>query len=102
MTVVNINAIFFSYVYRDVPMAMKRDIIGAEVLGGFMWWWIFWHAWHYWGHIVVSKIQILWYFVRKYLVLTHWTLPCFIQGEYEYPDPLLWTDEELGIPPEED
>lgn len=39
-----------------------------------MWWWILWHLYWDWGHIV---------------------------GEFEYPDVSAWTDEELGIPPDD-
>lgn len=39
-----------------------------------MWWWIIWHLYWDWGHIV---------------------------GEFEYPDTSKWTDEELGIPPDD-
>lgn len=40
-----------------------------------MWWWIIWHLYWEWGHIV---------------------------GEFEYPDTSKWTDEELGIPPDDE
>lgn len=40
-----------------------------------MWWWIIWHLYWDWGHIV---------------------------GEFPYPDTSLWTDAELGIPPDDD
>lgn len=39
-----------------------------------MWWWIIWHLYWDWGHIV---------------------------GEFPYPDASEWTDEELGIPPDD-
>lgn len=39
-----------------------------------MWWWIIWHLYWDWGHIV---------------------------GEFPYPDTSAWTDEELGIPPDD-
>ncbi|XP_011870688.1 PREDICTED: NADH dehydrogenase [ubiquinone] 1 beta subcomplex subunit 2, mitochondrial-like [Vollenhovia emeryi] len=60
--------------YRDLPPENKQWTLAAEVFGGFMWWWILWHFWHDWGHIV---------------------------GEFDYPDPSKWTDEELGIPPDD-
>ncbi|XP_043270191.1 NADH dehydrogenase [ubiquinone] 1 beta subcomplex subunit 2, mitochondrial-like [Venturia canescens] len=62
------------YFYREIPDPPKVDIIFAEIFGGIMWWWILWNCWHDFGHIV---------------------------GEYDYPDPAKWTDEELGIPPED-
>lgn len=40
-----------------------------------MWWWIIWHLYWDWGHIV---------------------------GEFDYPDTSKWTDEELGIPPDDE
>lgn len=40
-----------------------------------MWWWIIWHLYWDWGHIV---------------------------GEFPYPDTSKWTDEELGIPPDDE
>ncbi|XP_066581864.1 NADH dehydrogenase [ubiquinone] 1 beta subcomplex subunit 2, mitochondrial-like [Prorops nasuta] len=61
--------------YRIGSEPHRFSYIGAKVLGGIMWWWIFWHLYHEFGHIV---------------------------GDYDYPDPSKWTDEELGIPPEDD
>ncbi|KAK0178472.1 hypothetical protein PV327_007363 [Microctonus hyperodae] len=60
--------------YREVPDPPRHEVIFAELGAGFMWWWVFWHLWHDWGHIV---------------------------GEFEYPDSSKWTDEELGIPPDD-
>ncbi|XP_031616471.1 probable NADH dehydrogenase [ubiquinone] 1 beta subcomplex subunit 2, mitochondrial [Contarinia nasturtii] len=51
----------------------KRAMV--QFAGGFMWWWILWHLYWDWGHIV---------------------------GEFEYPDTSKWTDEELGIPPDDE
>uniref|UniRef100_A0A182Y6M0 Uncharacterized protein n=2 Tax=Anopheles stephensi TaxID=30069 RepID=A0A182Y6M0_ANOST len=48
--------------------------VGAQVAGGFMWWWILWHLFHEYEHIT---------------------------GEFEYPDPSAWTNAELGIPTDE-
>ncbi|KAJ9583100.1 hypothetical protein L9F63_022543 [Diploptera punctata] len=64
------------WTYRAPQPPQKKYIrVMADALGGIMWWWIFWHLWHEWGHIV---------------------------GEFEYPDPSKWTDEELGIPPDDE
>ncbi|KAH0947804.1 hypothetical protein HN011_007807 [Eciton burchellii] len=60
--------------YRKLPPKNKNWIFGAELVGGFLWWWILWHLWHDFGHIV---------------------------GEFPYPDSSKWTDEELGIPPDD-
>ncbi|KAF4525395.1 hypothetical protein B566_EDAN014178 [Ephemera danica] len=58
--------------YRTAaPPASKYVSIGAQVVGAYMWWWILWHL---------------------------WTEPEHIYGEFEYPDPSKWTNEELGIP----
>ncbi|XP_071630903.1 NADH dehydrogenase (ubiquinone) 1 beta subcomplex, 2, 8kDa [Temnothorax longispinosus] len=60
--------------YRDFPQEDKTWVFVAEIFGGIMWWWVLWHFWHDFGHIV---------------------------GEFPYPDPSQWTDEELGIPPDD-
>ncbi|KAM0731962.1 NADH dehydrogenase [ubiquinone] 1 beta subcomplex subunit 2, mitochondrial [Formica fusca] len=61
--------------YRgQIPPVEKIWLYGAEIMGGVMWWWVLWHFWHDFGHIV---------------------------GEFPYPDPSKWTDEELGIPPDD-
>ncbi|XP_057656590.1 NADH dehydrogenase [ubiquinone] 1 beta subcomplex subunit 2, mitochondrial-like [Diorhabda carinulata] len=60
--------------YRSgAPPASKNLIYAAEGVQGFMWWWILWHL---------------------------WTEPDHILGEFPYPDPTKWTNEELGIPSE--
>ncbi|XP_055319866.1 NADH dehydrogenase [ubiquinone] 1 beta subcomplex subunit 2, mitochondrial-like [Sitodiplosis mosellana] len=51
----------------------KRAVV--QMAGGFMWWWIIWHLYWDFGHIV---------------------------GEFPYPDTSAWTDEELGIPPDDE
>ncbi|XP_057325651.1 NADH dehydrogenase [ubiquinone] 1 beta subcomplex subunit 2, mitochondrial-like [Microplitis mediator] len=60
--------------YRYIPDPSRAEIICAELVGGIMWWWVLWHLWHDWGHIV---------------------------GEFPYPEPSEWTDQELGIPPDD-
>ncbi|XP_011695933.1 PREDICTED: NADH dehydrogenase [ubiquinone] 1 beta subcomplex subunit 2, mitochondrial-like isoform X2 [Wasmannia auropunctata] len=62
------------HVYRDIPPEDKKWVYTAEFFGGIMWWWVLWHFWHDFGHIV---------------------------GEFPYPDPSMWTDKELGIPPDD-
>ncbi|EHB04433.1 NADH dehydrogenase [ubiquinone] 1 beta subcomplex subunit 2, mitochondrial [Heterocephalus glaber] len=61
--------------YRAFPQPTRYEVIRAEVLSGFMWFWILWHFWH-----------------DSEAVLGHFT----------YPDPSQWTDEELGIPPDDE
>jgi NADH dehydrogenase (ubiquinone) 1 beta subcomplex subunit 2 len=66
-----------SYNYRAGPSYEAypaRVKYGAFAVGGFMWWWVLWHLWHEPEHIT---------------------------GEWPQPDPLLWTDKELGIPPDD-
>ncbi|KYN13894.1 NADH dehydrogenase [ubiquinone] 1 beta subcomplex subunit 2, mitochondrial [Trachymyrmex cornetzi] len=63
------------HIYRNIGMAEeKKWVYAAELFGGFMWWWILWHFWHDFGHII---------------------------GEFPYQEPSDWTDEELGIPPDD-
>lgn len=60
--------------YRCGPPPPSPHLLRtAEIVQGFMWWWILWHL---------------------------WTEPDHILGEFEYPDPSKWTDAELGIPSE--
>ncbi|XP_068257751.1 NADH dehydrogenase [ubiquinone] 1 beta subcomplex subunit 2, mitochondrial [Nyctibius grandis] len=60
--------------YRQFPEVPRKQVIQSELLSGFMWFWIFWHFWH-------SSDMVL--------------------GHFPYPDPSAWTDEELGIPPDD-
>ncbi|NWS58703.1 NDUB2 dehydrogenase, partial [Chunga burmeisteri] len=60
--------------YRQFPEITRAQVIRSEVLSGFMWFWILWHFWH-----------------NSDMVL----------GHFPYPDPSAWTDEELGIPPDD-
>ncbi|KAM9276580.1 NADH dehydrogenase [ubiquinone] 1 beta subcomplex subunit 2, mitochondrial [Cariama cristata] len=60
--------------YRQFPELTRAQVIRSEVLSGFMWFWILWHFWH-----------------NSDMVL----------GHFPYPDPSAWTDEELGIPPDD-
>lgn len=67
-----INRSSHDFYYRCAPPAPSKSLlIAAEVTQGFMWWWMLWHI---------------------------WTEPDHILGEFEYPDPAKWTDQELGIP----
>ncbi|PKU36696.1 nadh dehydrogenase [Limosa lapponica baueri] len=60
--------------YRQFPQLTRAQVIQSEILSGFMWFWILWHFWH-------SSDMVL--------------------GHFPYPDPAAWTDEELGIPPDD-
>ncbi|KAJ2952390.1 hypothetical protein O0L34_g4677 [Tuta absoluta] len=55
------------------PMPSRRATLLAEGLGGLAWFWVFWHL---------------------------FTEPEHVTGEFTYIDPITWTDEELGIPPD--
>ncbi|XP_056367275.1 NADH dehydrogenase [ubiquinone] 1 beta subcomplex subunit 2, mitochondrial [Oenanthe melanoleuca] len=61
--------------YRQFPELTRAQVIRGEVLSGFMWFWILWQFWH-----------------NSEMVL----------GHFPYPDPSAWTDEELGIPPDDE
>ncbi|CAI9542894.1 unnamed protein product [Staurois parvus] len=61
--------------YRQLKQGNKSQFIQSEMLGGFMWFWLLWHFWHE---------------------------PSTVFGHFPYPDPSKWTDEELGIPPEDE
>ncbi|XP_016159377.1 PREDICTED: NADH dehydrogenase [ubiquinone] 1 beta subcomplex subunit 2, mitochondrial [Ficedula albicollis] len=61
--------------YRQFPELTRAQVIRGEVLSGFMWFWILWQFWH-----------------NSDMVL----------GHFPYPDPSAWTDEELGIPPDDE
>ncbi|XP_019371372.1 PREDICTED: NADH dehydrogenase [ubiquinone] 1 beta subcomplex subunit 2, mitochondrial [Gavialis gangeticus] len=61
--------------YRQFPQVTRRQVVLSELISGFMWFWIFWHSWH---------------------------SPDTVLGHFPYPDPSAWTDEELGIPPDDE
>ncbi|XP_047349369.1 NADH dehydrogenase [ubiquinone] 1 beta subcomplex subunit 2, mitochondrial-like [Vespa velutina] len=61
--------------YREITKEPnKHFILAAEVLGGIAWWWFLYRMWHDYKHLI---------------------------GHFEYPNPSKWTDEELGIPPDD-
>ncbi|XP_029901708.1 NADH dehydrogenase [ubiquinone] 1 beta subcomplex subunit 2, mitochondrial [Myripristis murdjan] len=61
--------------YRQYPQLTKKQQFDAELLSGAMWFWILWHCWHD---------------------------PDAVTGHFPWPDPAAWTDEELGIPPDDE
>ncbi|MPC47563.1 NADH dehydrogenase [ubiquinone] 1 beta subcomplex subunit 2, mitochondrial-like [Portunus trituberculatus] len=64
------------WTYRTAPAAPSKTVTRrAEIVSSIMWWWILYH------------------FMTDYEHIT---------GEFAYPDPSLWTDEELGIPPDDE
>jgi len=63
------------WAYRVEATASRTQNIAAEVGMAFMWWWVFWH-------IFTDSEHLL--------------------GEFDWQDPLKWTDEELGIPPDDE
>lgn len=65
---------------RQNPRPAKGSGIDLMATGvmTFIYWWIFWHLFTEPGHVFGGS-----YF-----------------GEFDYPDPTAWTDEELGILPD--
>ncbi|KAM9402209.1 NADH dehydrogenase [ubiquinone] 1 beta subcomplex subunit 2, mitochondrial isoform 1-T3 [Salvelinus alpinus] len=57
--------------YRQFPQLTKSQTFQAELLSSAMWFWILWHCWHD---------------------------PDAVMGHFPWPDASAWTDEELGIP----
>uniref|UniRef100_A0A8D0GDN5 NADH dehydrogenase [ubiquinone] 1 beta subcomplex subunit 2, mitochondrial n=1 Tax=Sphenodon punctatus TaxID=8508 RepID=A0A8D0GDN5_SPHPU len=60
--------------YRQFPEVTRLQVVKSESLSGLMWFWILWSFWH-------NSEAVL--------------------GHFPYPDSSEWTDEELGIPPDE-
>ncbi|XP_068171807.1 NADH dehydrogenase [ubiquinone] 1 beta subcomplex subunit 2, mitochondrial [Antennarius striatus] len=60
--------------YRQFPQLTKNQKFQGELLSGAMWFWILWHLWHDYEAVI---------------------------GHFPFPDPSEWTDEELGIPPDD-
>eukprot|EP00918_Siedleckia_nematoides_P061978 GHVU01135193.1.p1 GENE.GHVU01135193.1~~GHVU01135193.1.p1 ORF type:complete len:112 (+),score=10.19 GHVU01135193.1:57-392(+) len=48
---------------------------GSEVVMAVMWYWVLWHCWYHWDSVV---------------------------GHFTIPNSSQWTDEELGIPPDDE
>lgn len=61
--------------YRQPPQLTRNQKFQAELLSGAMWFWILWHIWHD---------------------------PDAVLGHFPWPDTSAWTDEELGIPPDDE
>jgi len=63
--------------YREINYEENRKFTSkaTSVLGGLAYWWVLWHFWHEYKHLI---------------------------GEFIWPEFDEWSDEELGIPPEED
>ncbi|XP_076153193.1 NADH dehydrogenase [ubiquinone] 1 beta subcomplex subunit 2, mitochondrial [Alosa pseudoharengus] len=61
--------------YRTPPQLTKNQVFQSELLSSAMWFWILWHCWHD---------------------------PDAVLGHFPWPDSSEWTDEELGIPPDDD
>ncbi|XP_034091755.1 NADH dehydrogenase [ubiquinone] 1 beta subcomplex subunit 2, mitochondrial isoform X1 [Gymnodraco acuticeps] len=61
--------------YRQFPIISKKHILESELLSGAMWFWILWHSWHD---------------------------PDMVFGHFPWPEASEWTDEELGIPPDDE
>ncbi|XP_056434202.1 NADH dehydrogenase [ubiquinone] 1 beta subcomplex subunit 2, mitochondrial [Gadus chalcogrammus] len=61
--------------YRQYPQVTKNQKLQAEILSSTMWFWMLWHFWH-------SSDDVL--------------------GHFAWPDASQWTDEELGIPADDE
>ncbi|XP_071761856.1 NADH dehydrogenase [ubiquinone] 1 beta subcomplex subunit 2, mitochondrial [Centroberyx gerrardi] len=61
--------------YRQYPQLTKSQKFQSELLSGAMWFWILWHCWHD---------------------------PDAVLGHFPWPVASEWTDEELGIPPDDE
>ncbi|XP_034145997.1 NADH dehydrogenase [ubiquinone] 1 beta subcomplex subunit 2, mitochondrial isoform X1 [Esox lucius] len=61
--------------YRQYPQLTKNQKFQAEFISSAMWFWILWHCWHD---------------------------PDAVMGHFPWPDASAWTDEELGIPADEE
>ncbi|XP_060932460.1 NADH dehydrogenase [ubiquinone] 1 beta subcomplex subunit 2, mitochondrial [Limanda limanda] len=61
--------------YRQYPQLTKSQQFQSELLSGAMWFWILWHCWHD---------------------------PDAVLGHFPWPEVSEWTDEELGIPPDDE
>jgi len=59
----------------EFPQLTRSQVIQAEFFSATMWFWILWRFWH-------DSDAVL--------------------GHFPYPDPSQWTDEELGIPPDDE
>ncbi|XP_076015018.1 NADH dehydrogenase [ubiquinone] 1 beta subcomplex subunit 2, mitochondrial [Genypterus blacodes] len=61
--------------YRQYPQITRNQIFQSELISGFMWFWIMWNFWHD---------------------------PDAVLGHFPWPDASAWTDEELGIPADDE
>ncbi|KAM3832841.1 NADH dehydrogenase [ubiquinone] 1 beta subcomplex subunit 2, mitochondrial [Vipera latastei] len=61
--------------YRQFLPPPQFAVIIGETASSLMWFWILWRFWH-------DSDEVL--------------------GHFPYPDSSLWTDEELGIPPDDE
>ncbi|XP_048196306.1 NADH dehydrogenase [ubiquinone] 1 beta subcomplex subunit 2, mitochondrial [Perognathus longimembris pacificus] len=61
--------------YRQFPQLTRSQVLQSEFFSALMWFWILWRFWH-------DSDAVM--------------------GHFTYPDPSEWTDEELGILPDEE
>lgn len=96
--------------YRQYPQLTKKQKFESELISGAMWFWILWHLWHDPDAVFVSSR------VKTTLMVCEWKLlipggtrvadsgicglnaAVLVQGHFPWPDASQWTDEELGIP----
>ncbi|NWU64580.1 NDUB2 dehydrogenase, partial [Pterocles burchelli] len=84
--------------YRQFPELTRAQVIRSELLSGFMWFWILWHFWHSSDMVLVRPARRRTGGDRGLGRAVTVPLP---QGHFPYPDASAWTDEELGIPPDD-
>lgn len=58
-----------SFCYRSTPKPQTSWIIVSELLGGIMWWWIFWNFWYDYKHIIVSTTTIVYIIYCIYIYI---------------------------------
>ena len=68
----------WAYRHRN-PEPKKGVVMTANFIGTFVYWWIFFHIFTEPGHLFGGSVF----------------------GEFDFPNPEEWTDEELGIPPDD-
>ncbi|XP_072530219.1 NADH dehydrogenase [ubiquinone] 1 beta subcomplex subunit 2, mitochondrial [Salminus brasiliensis] len=61
--------------YRHPPPVTRFQRVWGELLSSSMWFWILWNFWH---------------------------TPDAVLGHFPWPDIEAWTDEELGVPPDDE
>ena len=74
-----------------------------EAVLGFMYFWVIWHCITDWGEIFVCDTRLVINMMTSLLdiCISILAIHIFLQGEFPYLKPKHFTDEELGIPPDD-